>query len=74
MKDPVNKVLEKIISNCLSAQIKREDAPCSSETHLNSAIAALYELIPDYEPWSDESRTALQWAIDEGNILRGELP
>jgi plasmid maintenance system antidote protein VapI len=72
--DPIDRVLEKIISDCLSAQIKREDAPCSSEAHLNSAIAALYEMIPDYEPWDEESKAALQWAIDEGRILRGGLP
>jgi hypothetical protein len=69
---PSAKELERIISQCLSAQIKREDAPCSSETHLNSAIAALSNLIPDYNPDNEEMRQALEWARDEGKILRGE--
>ena len=60
------------ISSCLSAQVKREDAPCSSETHLNSAIAALYELIPDYTPSCKDTEDALEWALKEGRVLRGE--
>ena len=60
------------LRHCLSTQVKSGDAPCSASTHLNAAIIALYELVPDYEPWSEESKDALKWAIDEGRILRGE--
>jgi hypothetical protein len=66
-------VLKRILSNCLSAQLKREDAPCSSETHLNTAIALLLELVPDYNPEDEEMKSALEWAVKEGKVLRGEI-
>jgi len=32
----------------------------------------LYELVPDFEPWCEESKDALEWALKEGRVLRGE--
>ena len=64
--------LKQILSDCLSAQVKAGDTPCSAHTHLNSAIAALYGLVPDYEPQFEESKEALEWALKEGALLRGE--
>jgi plasmid maintenance system antidote protein VapI len=64
--------LERILLQCLSAQVKMFDVPYSASSHLNFAIAALSELIPDYNPDDEEMRQALEWAISEGKILRGE--
>jgi plasmid maintenance system antidote protein VapI len=71
-RKPSTKILERIISQCLSAQVKMFDVPYSASSHLNAAIAALSELIPDYNPDDEEMRLALEWAISEGKILRGE--
>jgi plasmid maintenance system antidote protein VapI len=67
-----SKVLERILSQCLSAQVKMLDVPYSASSHLNFAIAALSKLILDYNPDDEEMRQALEWAISEGKILRGE--
>jgi hypothetical protein len=63
--------LERILFNCLSSQVKREDAPCSSETHLNTAIALLIQLVPDYNPQHEDMKSALEWAIEEGRLNSG---
>lgn len=69
---PSSKVLERIISQCLLAQVKMFDVPYSASSHLNMAIALLSQLIPEYNPDDEEMRQALEWAISEGKILRGE--
>ena len=60
------------LRHCLSAQVKSGDAPCSASTHLNTAIALLSELVPNYNPKDEEMRSVLEGAIEEARILRGE--
>ena len=64
--------LERVLYNCLSAQLKREDAPCSSETHLNTAISQLYDLVGEFTPINDEYKFVLEEALKEMAILRGD--
>jgi len=59
-----NKQLKQILNNVLSGIIKREDAPCSSETHLNMAVVGLLQLLPEFEA-NDGKADAILYAIGE---------
>lgn len=67
--DEMKVVLQRLLRDCLSAQVKRYSAPFSSETHLNTAIALLAKMVPDYEPSNDEVKSALEWAKKEIMLL-----
>lgn len=60
--------LKKILNDILSGIIKRDDAPCSSETHLNMAVVGLLKLLPEFEA-NDEKSDAVLYAIGESLIL-----
>jgi len=40
----VDQDIRKAVSNLLSYQAKRDDAPCSAETHFGSALITLIEV------------------------------
>ena len=65
----MNDKLKKILNNILSGIIKRDDAPCSSETHLNMAVVELLKLLPEFTA-SDEKADAVLYAIGEQLITQ----
>ena len=67
--DEMKIVLRRVLQDCLTAQVKRYEAPLSSETHLNKAITLLAKMVPDYEPSDDETKSALEWAKKETRLL-----
>jgi len=67
--DEMKVVLIRLLRDCLSAQTKRYEAPLSSETHLNTAIALLAKMVPDYEPSDEEMKSTLEWAKKEMRFL-----
>ena len=60
----MNDKLKQILNDILSGIIKRDDAPCSSETHLNMAVVNLLKLLPEFEA-NDEKADAIVYAIGE---------
>ena len=64
--------LKQILSNCLNALDNAYNDPNSVVANLASAIAALYELVPDYTPSCKDTEDALEWALKKGRVLRGE--
>ena len=56
--------LKKILNHVLSSIIKRNDAPCSSETHLNTAAVELLKLLPEFNA-DGENADAILVAIGE---------
>ena len=65
----MNDKLKQILNNILSGIIKRDDAPCSSETHLNMAVVELLKLLPEFTA-SDEKADAVLYAIGEQLITQ----
>ena len=61
--------LRQILNDILSGIIKRDDAPCSSETHLNMAVVELLKLLPEFTA-SDEKADAVLYAIGEQLIAQ----
>lgn len=64
--------LELALISLMSSCVKRDDAPCSSETHFDSALVSLYELIgceisSDIDP---ELKGSLNDAIEHMNYYR----
>jgi len=55
----MNKQLKQILNNVLSGIIKRDDAPCSSETHLNMADVDLLKILPDFKTDGEKSEAVL---------------
>ena len=49
-------VVTRALNDVIAAALKRYDAPVSSVAHEDAAIVALLELVPDWQPWSDEAR------------------
>jgi len=60
----MNDKLKQILNDVLNGLIKLDDAPCSSETHLNMAVVNLLKLLPEFEA-SDEKADAIVYAIGE---------
>jgi hypothetical protein len=56
--------LRKILNDVLSSIVKRDYAPCSSETHLNTAVVNLLKLLPEFKA-IDERADAVLYAIGE---------
>jgi hypothetical protein len=48
--------LRKALNDVIAAALKRGDAPASSATHENSAIVALLQLVPYWQPFSSAAR------------------
>ena len=61
--------LKQILNDVLIGIIKRDDAPCSSETHLNMAVVELLKLLPEFTA-SDEKADAVLYAIGEQLITQ----
>jgi len=61
--------LKQILNDILSSIIKRDDAPCSSETHLNMAVVELLKLLPEFSA-NDEKADAVLYAIGEQLIAQ----
>ena len=61
--------LKQILNDILNSIIKRDDAPCSSETHLNMAVVELLKLLPEFTA-SDEKADAVLYAIGEQLITQ----
>ena len=67
-------LIKLILADCLSAAVKRDDAPCSSGEHLIRAIVRLSSLVPEWNPDDEEMRSYLEWAIDytlESSVNQG---
>lgn len=65
----MNDKLKQILNDILSSIIKRDDAPCSSETHLNMAVVELLKLLPEFKA-NDEKADAILYAIGEQLIAQ----
>jgi len=61
--------LKQILNDILSGIIKRDDAPCSSETHLNMVVVELLKLLPEFKA-NDEKADAILYAIGEQLIAQ----
>ena len=61
--------LKQILNDILNSIIKRDDAPCSSEAHLNRAVVNLLKLLPEFEA-NDEKADAIVYAIGEQLITQ----
>lgn len=59
MNSEIQKTLGRVLSNILSAVVKREDAPCSANTHMNMAICYLLELLPDWTTDNEQFMTII---------------
>ena len=59
-----------IINNLVSSHLKGYDAPCSSETHFNSALVDLLEFYPEWRAWDTESQCVVDWAKEEISSYR----
>ena len=51
-----NGLVTRALNDVIAAALKRAAAPVSSAAHEDAAIVALLELVPDWQPWSDEAR------------------
>lgn len=66
-----NLVLRKILNDLLSAISKINDAPCSAETHLDSAVVNLVSLLPNYETNNTEFKEIIKFAVDMDVLCKG---
>ena len=66
--------LYRVLSDIVMAEVKRPDAPCSADTHINRAIVELSALCPEWKPSCDESREVVEFAHKEIALLRPPLP
>ena len=59
------------LQDVLASQTKREDAPCSSEAHLHSALVTLFKqsgaALSDFD---EESQSLLKAAFEHDSLLR----
>jgi hypothetical protein len=67
--DEMKVVLLRVLQECLLSQVKQRDVTYEAELHLNTAIALLAKMVPDYEPSNDVMKSALEWAKKEIMLL-----
>lgn len=58
-----------ILANIIDSELKREDAPMSAETHLNTAIVELMKHTDEWKSWDRESIDRIRYAVGELDIL-----
>lgn len=72
MTDKELKLAESILNDILSSILKREDAPFSSQTHLDSAICNLLKLLPNFKTEDEEKLGVIRDAVFHINTYRSE--
>jgi hypothetical protein len=65
--------IELALSNILSYELKKEDAPCSSYQHLATAVQILYDLVPEYNSKDKERKDLLTELLINNKILYGQI-
>ena len=58
-----------VLNNLISSILKRDDAPCSSETHMNMIIYELISHTDVWEEWDDDAKDIVNGAIEEMELL-----
>lgn len=61
--------IEYILDNLLSSMVKSTDAPCSSYTHLAQAVKAVYDMLDDYVPSTEEHEEELESVLEHMRLL-----
>jgi hypothetical protein len=63
-----------ILNQLLISRIKEDDAPASSETHLDMAIVSLYEIVKEleYDLVDPEMKEQLNTSIEHMNFYKKE--